>query len=77
MTRLRMVDRYYIKAQKIAFPHSVKLIGPFETQPEAWARYTDLRDTKAMPECSLTTLRKRVPLAQAHPKGEPPCSNTC
>ena len=68
MTRLRMVDRYYVKAQKVEYPHSVKLIGPYETERESWAEYTRLRDTKAMPECSLTTLSRRIPLAQAHPK---------
>lgn len=69
MTRLRTVERFYVKAQKIDWPHSTKLIGPFDSRAESWAKYEQLRDTKTYPDCSMTMLSKRVPLAQAHPKG--------
>ncbi len=69
MTRLRNVDRYYVQAQQIDFPHGKKIVaGPFEERSESWAEYNRMRAAKEHPGCDLRPICKRVPIEEAHPK---------
>ena len=68
MSRLRTIERHFVKVQQIDFPYGVRLRGPFETRSEAWANYEQLRDKKVYPDCNMTLVCKSVPLAQAHSK---------
>ena len=69
MSRLRNVDRYYVKAQQIDFPHATKTVaGPFESGLDALNAIAGIRQAKEYPGCNVTRYSKRVPLAECHPK---------
>lgn len=67
MSRLRKVERHFLRAQQIDFPYAVKVIGPFETGMDALEEMARIRDAKELPGCNVTKFSKRVPLAEAHP----------
>lgn len=67
MTRLRKVPRHFVQGQKLAFPHSTKIMaGPFEERSEAWDAMKRLRPEH--PEINLSVLQKLVPIERSHPK---------
>ncbi len=69
MSRLRKVDRYFVIAQQLAFPHAKKRVaGPFEENSEAWAEKARLALAKEYPGCNLTAERRSVPIEKSHPK---------
>lgn len=67
MARLRNVDRYFVKAQKLAFPYATKTIaGPFEEWRESVEEMIRLQAD--FPGCTLSYERRRVPIEKSHPK---------
>lgn len=69
MAHLRNVERFFVKAQQINFPHATKTVaGPFEELSEAWAEYARMRDAKEYPGCNLAVRTRLVPIEKSHPK---------